>query len=396
MERNIIHHAANEIVDKLIKWRRDFHHNPETGLDCFHTSSIIADELKKLNYKVKSGFAKTGIVASVGEGKPVVAFRVDMDALPVKEETGLPFASSRDNVMHACGHDGHSAIGLGVANIMALLISKLSGKFVVIFQPGEEYPGGAPIMIEEGALAEDMPEMILGMHIFPDLPSGKIGLRYGVMTASNVDFSIHIEGQGAHGAYPHKSIDPFPAVASLINCLQTIVSRNVPPLEAQVISLGEINGGSGYNVVPNSITVKGTIRSLSEKNEKLALKRLNEIVSGIEKSFNVNIRLNIIPGVPMMICDENITSMAEKALINYWGRETVTRISQPSMGVDDFSNFTKIIPSTYMRLGSYDEEKGYIYPLHNSHFDFDEKLLRKGVEAAVVVLYQALVSLQQS
>jgi len=391
MEKYFIRENAEALKEKLVKWRRDFHQNPELGLDCFRTASIVATELDRLNFTVRTGFARSGVIAGLGKGLPVVALRVDMDALPIDEETGLPFASRVKGAMHGCGHDGHTTIGLGVAHVMSKVLAGMPGRLVLIFQPGEEYPGGAAEMIKEGVLQEENPAMIMGLHIFPDLPFGKIGLRYGVMTASNVEFSIEMRGQGGHGAYPHKSVDPFPAAAALINAIQTIVSRNIPPLDALVVSLTEINGGAGYNVIPKVISLKGTVRSLSDAHKETALKRLQDILRGIETTFQVSASLEITDREPIMVCDDKITGLAEEALADYFGQDTIIRISQPSLGVDDFSFFARLVPATYLRLGSHDEEKGYIYPLHSTCFDFDEQLLVKGVEAASIILWRNLL-----
>lgn len=390
MNQDTIHETAAGLKERLVKWRRDFHQNPELELDCFRTASIVAEELERSGFSIQTGYAKTGIVASIGEGTPVAAFRVDMDALPIEEETGLPFASAIKGVMHACGHDGHTAIGLGVAHLFSKALKEKPGKLVLFFQPGEEFPGGAEIMIAEGALVKEKPDTILGMHIFPDLPAGKIGLRYGVMTAAINEFAIEVQGRGGHGAYPHKLIDPFPPVAALINALQTIVSRNTPPLEALVISLGEIRGGASHNVVPGIITLKGTMRTLSNEIEQKALSRLDEIAQSLETAYRVKIELKIKRCMPTMECDHHLTRMAEKTLADYFGQDSIAIIGSPSLGGDDFSHFACLVPAVYLRLGCYDSKKGYINPLHTSRFDFDEDLLVKGVEAASVVLSQVL------
>jgi len=379
------------IKDKLVSWRREFHKYPELGLHCKRTASLVADELEKMGFTVQTGLAETGIAASIGHGEKAVAIRVDMDALPITEKTGLPFASLNDGAMHACGHDGHTAIGLGVAHVFSRLMPPDQGKLLIIFQPGEEYPGGAALMINEGVFEAEKPSMILGMHIFPELPSGKIGLRYGIMTASNLELKLVFSGLGGHCAYPHKAIDPYTALASFIDAIQTIVSRNKSPLEPQVISLGEIRGGNGYNVIPEEIKVKGTIRSVSESAKNGALQRMNEIVRGLETTYQVKIALEVAGQDPMLKCDEMITELAERILKETFDPDTVVRIEQPSMGVDDFAHFANLFPATYLRLGSFDRQKGYIYPLHNDKFDFDEAILIKGVEAASVVLSAALL-----
>lgn len=386
-----IHKEAQLIKDKLVDWRREFHKYPELGLHCKRTASLVADELDNMGFTVQTGLAETGIAASIGYGEKAVAIRVDMDALPITEKTGLPFASVNNGAMHACGHDGHTAIGLGVAHMFSRLMPVDQGKLLIAFQPGEEYPGGAALMINEGAFMHEKPSMILGMHIFPELPSGKIGLRYGIMTASNLELKVVFNGLGGHCAYPHRAIDPYPALASFIDAIQTIVSRNKPPLEPQVISLGEIRGGDGYNVIPGEIKVKGTIRSVSENAKNEALKRIKEIARGLETTYQVKISVEVAGQDPMLKCDVKITELAERILKETFNSDTVIRIEQPSMGVDDFAHFANLYPATYLRLGSFDRQKGYIYPLHNDKFDFDEALLIKGVEAAVVVLSAALL-----
>lgn len=387
MEKSDIQSIANDFKDNLIKWRRDFHEHPEIGLDCTRTASLVAEELKKLHYHVKTGYARTGMIATIGQGKPVIAMRIDMDALPLEEKTGLAFSSKTKGLMHACGHDGHLALGLGVAHAMSLIMENINGKFILIFQPGEEHPGGAEIMIKEGVLDGESPEIILGMHIFPSLPAGKIGLRYGVMTASDNEITIEINGEGGHGAYPHLTRDPFPAAAALISAIQTITSRDTSPLDSVVVSLGSIKGGESHNVIPESIVLKGTIRALNADVEENVLCRLNSIACGIEKAFQIKVKLNVTKCGPSMVCDERITRLAEDSLSAYFGKEMIMKIDEPSMGFDDFSFFSNIIPATYLRLGSYDCDKGYDQPLHTSRFDFNEDLLVKWLEALLVFLH---------
>lgn len=362
------------------------------GLSCHRTAQKVVEILKPLRYRLQTGLACSGIVATLGTGSPVVALRVDMDALPIKEETGLPFASQVDGVMHACGHDGHIAMGLGVAHVLARLLKEMKGTVNLIFQPGEEHPGGAHLMIEEGALTRDFPECIIGVHLDPKLSAGEVGLHYGIMSGSNDEFTIRLRGKGGHCAYPHQTIDPFPAAAALINAIQVIVSRNSDPFDPLSVSLAEIKGGEGHNVIPQEILLKGTIRSINSGSRRLVQQRLQEIITGIERTFQIKGDLQVVEGEPVMRCDETITGMAEETLKRLLGEEKVIRLTQPSLGVDDFVFFAQQVPATYLRLGCYDASRGYyVHPLHNSRFDFDEELLVKGVEVLSSVLYRRLL-----
>lgn len=392
MNREAVRQAASGLEEQLIRWRRDFHRHPELGLDCHRTAARVAEVLEVLGCRVRSGLAGSGLVASLGQGSPAVGLRVDMDALPLQEQTGLPFASAVDGVMHACGHDGHTAIGLGVASVLARLLPEREGSVFFFFQPGEEFPGGARRMIEEGALDGALPEWIVAMHLFPDLPQGIIGLRYGIMTAAEAEITVVLRGRGGHAAYPHRCADPFPAAAAFIQALQGIVSRSADPLEPLVISLGEIRGGSGHNTIPEEITIKGTARSLTRENQALVRRRMEEILEGLERSYRVQCSLLMEEAVPLLACDEESTAAAEAALVEMYGRESVVRIGRPSLGVDDFAFFAQKIPATYLRLGCGDPTRGYIHPLHHNRFDFGEKLLARGVEAVSAILLNRLES----
>jgi amidohydrolase len=389
MDFSLIRSEASGLREKLIHWRRDIHQHPETELACHYTAQKVIEIVEPLHYRLQTGLACSGIVATLGVGSPVVALRVDMDALPVKEETGVPFASRVEGVMHACGHDGHTAIGLGVAHVLACLLREARGSVKLIFQPGEEYPGGATLMIKEGALAGDFPDCIFGMHLYPELPSGKIGLRYGTLTASNDEFTIKLQGKSGHCAHPHQGIDPFPAVATFINAIQTVVSRNADPLDPMVVGLAAIRGGAGHNTISEEISLKGTIRCLTSGNRKLARQKLQDIITGLEKTFQIRGSLQVVRREPVMSCDETVTRMAEETLKQFLGKEEIVEIKQPSLGADDFAYFAQQIPATYLRLGCYDACKGYVHMLHSNRFNFDEELLVKGVEALSVVMYRA-------
>ncbi|MDI3535484.1 MAG: hypothetical protein PWQ82_1849 [Thermosediminibacterales bacterium] len=368
---------AGAIKNQIVEWRRYLHRNPETGLDCYIASDFIKNELKKMDIEVETGFAKTGVIGIIrgkSSGK-IIAIRADIDALPVRENTGLPFASEVKDKCHACGHDGHTAICLAVANIMSKMRNNFEGTIKLIFQPGEEYPGGAKIMIKDGVLENPKVDAIIGYHIFPGIDSGKFGIRYGVMTARNDEFTIKIKGPGGHGAHPDESPDPIVAAGYFLTELQTIVSRMKDPLEPLVITVGEIMGGSGYNIIPALITMKGTIRSINYNSRNLAIQKIEDILKGISVTFNLEYELEIVPGEPPLRCDEKLCFLAEKVIKKHFGQENLIFIEKPSMGVDDFAFYSEKIPAIYLRLGSRDEKKGLINPLHSPKFDFDENML---------------------
>ncbi len=392
MQKDALKQKVKESIDQLIALRRSIHQFPELGLDCNRTASLVTDQLRNSGFEVQTGIAKTGVVGILrgpNEG-PVTALRVDMDALPLQEQTGLPFASKVPNVMHACGHDGHTAIGLGVAKVLASLKESLAGTVKIIFQPGEESPGGAKIMIEEGVLTDPPVESLLGCHIHPSLSSGTVGVCSGTVTAGNCDFQITVRGSGGHGARPYECKDPITAAGNLIVAMQTIVSRRADPLEPIVVSLGEISGGSGFNVIPEEVRLKGIIRYISTQTREVALRGLKDILAGIQSSFGVETVFQTGEEDPPMQVNDELSSFIEQAATELLGTKKVCHINQPSMGSEDFAFFTELIPCGYIRFGCFDKEKGYTYDLHNPHFDFDEKILSLGTETLTFLILKLL------
>ena len=394
MQIDSLKRKANESLDQLISWRRAFHQFPELGLECERTASIVTEHLRDLGLVVKTGIAKTGVVGiirGVKEG-PVVALRVDMDALPLQEQTCLPFASKVPNVMHACGHDGHTAIGLGVAKLLAEIRDSFPGTVKIIFQPGEESPGGAKLMIEEGVLNDPTVEVLLGCHIHPSLTFGAVGVCYGTVTAGNYEFEITLKGVGGHAARPHKCRDPVAAAGHLIVAIQTIVSRRADPLEPLVISIGEIHGGSSSNVIPEKVVLRGIIRYVTEQTKDLALSALKEVLAGIQSCFGIDLEFRTGEEDPPMRVNNNLVSYIEKVSVELLGAEKVRPITQPSMGAEDFAFYTGLIPCAYLRFGCFDRQKSYIYDLHNPHFDFDEAILALGTETLTFLILTLLTS----
>jgi amidohydrolase len=381
LDYNFIFNESEKIKGQLIKWRRHFHKHPETELDCFETSKFIQQELRKMNIEVKTGFAKTGLVGII-EGKSggkVIGIRADMDALPIKEQTGLPFASENEGVSHACGHDGHMAMCLGVAKVLSDYRDKFTGTIKLLFEPGEEYPGGAKLMVEDGALENPKVDAIIGCHIYPEIDTGKFGLRYGAMTARNDEFTIQLKGPGGHGAHPDEVPDPMIAAGFFITQLQTIVSRFKHPVEPLVINLGHIFAEGSYNVIVQSVCMKGTIRSIDYGLRNQAINQMDQILKGLKTAFNVDYDLKIVDGEPPLFCDKELTSIAENMLVRLFGKEKTIIIERPSMGAENFAFYSEKVPVVYLRIGSRDEAQGFINPLHSAKFNFDENILPQGI-----------------
>lgn len=392
MDLSKLDNEFQNLAPQLIEWRRRLHMHPELGLNCHNSAAFIIKELEAMDAEVLAGPDRTGVIAVIKGGLPgpSVGFRVDMDALPLEEKTGLPFKSVIPGVMHACGHDGHTALGLGTAALLSKIRGQISGTVKIIFQPGEEGPGGAKPMIEEGALNNPDVAALVGCHIHPSFPAGGVGICSGVVTAGDHDFVITVKGQGGHAARPHETSDPIVAAAHLIVALQTITSRKTDPLDPLVVSICQISGGESHNVIPEETVLKGTIRYLSPIAKEEALKAMDRITKGIRETFDVSIIIEDVHAIPPMIIDEEVSRIVEEAAVAALGEHRVFRVEQSSMGAEDFAFFTQIVPCAYFRLGSRNEEKGHTWPLHNPKFDFDETILVDGVKTAVYMLNRLL------
>ena len=358
--------------------RRDFHKYPELGFKEIRTANIIAKELTNLGMEVKTGVGQTGVVALL-EGKesgPVVLLRFDMDALPIQEETGAEYASVNDGIMHACGHDGHIAIGLTVARLLNDHRSEFKGTVKLVFQPAEEGLGGAERMIADGILHSPAPDVVLALHVWNEKPVGWIGIVPGPTMAAADTFYVRIIGKGGHGAVPNLCNDPVLAAAQVINSLQSIVSRNVSPLKAAVVTVASIHGGEAFNVIPSEVELKGTIRSFESTVRDRVVLRLEQIIVNITHAMECESQIEIKSIMPAVVNHPEITKrvqqVASKLLPNdQFDFHTVT------MGSEDMAYVLQQIPGCYFFIGSANKEKNLDASHHHSKFDFDESILPK-------------------
>jgi len=371
---------AEKMRDQLVSWRRDFHQHPELAFEETRTAGIAAEVLEQLGYQVRTGVAKTGVIGVLEGAKPgpVVMFRVDMDALPVAEETGAPYASQVPGCMHACGHDGHVAIGLGLAQILAERRDEMAGTAKIIFQPGEEGGNGAEVMVQEGALENPRPDVFLSTHVWLEKRVGIVDVTPGPVMAAAERWTCTIRGRGGHGALPHQAVDPIVAAAQAINALQTVVSRNVSPLDTAVVTVGSIHGGDAFNVIPPKVQMNGTIRTYEPSTRDLVLKRVEEIFRGVGEASGTEVELDISALTPAVINDPRVTEVVRRAAEAVVTPEKVES-GERTMGSEDAAFFMQEVPGCYFFVGAANPEKGLDAPHHNPRFDFDEEALVVGL-----------------
>lgn len=369
---------AQAITEDLIRWRRDLHQIPELGFDLFKTSAYIKKQLDHMSIPYHT-VAKTGIVALI-EGAspgPTLALRADMDALPIAEETGLPFASTNGN-MHACGHDAHAAILLAVAKILKAKSAKFKGNLKLLFQPGEEGYGGAAEMIADGCLDNPAVDAIYGLHvgqIFPEVKTGQVGIREGAILAAATAFSVEVKGKSTHGALPHLGVDSIAIAAETITSLQKIISREMDPLSTAVLTVGKIEGGEAINIVTPKVIFSGDFRTLHEKDRQYIIRRLGEMCGSIAAANRAEAEVKILGGYPPTLNDPGFTGKVIETAATIVGRDNVLMLEKPNMGTEDMSLYLEKVPGAFFVLGTGNEQKGITYPHHNSRFDLDEDVL---------------------
>lgn len=369
----------------LVQWRRSLHQKPELGFQEEITAEFIRQKLQQWEIPHQAGIAKTGIVATIASNFPgkVLAIRADIDALPIQEANEVSYRSQHEGKMHACGHDGHTAIALGTAYYLSQHPDSWQGTVKIIFQPAEEGPGGAKPMIEAGVLHNPDVDAIIGLHLWNNLPLGTMGIRSGALMAASECFRCQILGKGGHGAMPHQTVDSIVVASQIVNALQTIVSRNVNPLDSAVVTVGEFHAGKALNVIADTAEISGTIRYFNPELENLIGERLKTIIAGICRLHGADYKLNHWQLYPATINDNAIAELVHSVA------ETVVETPLgivpecQTMGGEDMSFFLQEVPGCYFFLGSANPDKGLAYPHHHPRFDFDETALAMGVEMFV-------------
>ena len=370
---------ADHYFSKLVEIRKHLHQHPELSFEENKTADFVFSTLKSVGLHPER-MAKTGVVAMIngGHSGPVIALRADLDALPIQEMNDVPYKSLNNGVMHACGHDVHTASLLGAAMILNDLKADLSGSIKLIFQPGEEkLPGGASIMIKEGVLENPKPASIVGQHVFPELEVGKVGFRSGMYMASCDEIHITVKGKGGHGAMPHLAIDPVLISAHLVIALQQVVSRKSNPLIPSVLSIGKFIANGATNVIPDQVKLEGTFRTFDEEWRIEAHQEIMKIAENLVSSMGGTCDIDIKKGYPFVYNDEELTERSRLSAAKYLGEQNVVELPMRATG-EDFSFYTQAMPGTFYRLGVANAAKGITHPVHSAHFDADEEALRIG------------------
>lgn len=371
---------AEALRERLIAWRRDFHMHPELGFQEHRSAAIVAEYLHELGYDVQTGIAHTGVVGLLEGEKdgPVVMARFDMDALPVTELNEVDYVSRNPGLMHACGHDAHMAIGLGVAELLAKYREQITGTLKLVFQPGEEGMNGAEVMVKEGVMENPRPDVVLATHVWIEKPVGTIAVTSGAVMAAAEKWICVVRGEGGHGALPHQAVDPIVAASHIVTTLQTIVSRDVSPLATAVVTVGSIEGGDAFNVIPEKVEMSGTIRTYDPEVRETVLRRVREVVEGVAAACGTEVELEFSYLTPALVNDPQVSKVVRSVAETVVGPENVSADDR-TMGSEDASFFLQEAPGCYFFLGAANAERGLTAPHHNPRFDFDEDALPLGV-----------------
>lgn len=373
------HSSIFSLFEEITAIRRDLHAHPELSFQETRTASIVADLLEGWGYKVKRNVGKTGVVGLLESGRPgpVFGLRADMDALPMADEITKDYRSQNVGVAHTCGHDAHTAILLGVAKLFAEK-GLPGGSLKVIFQPAEEIGEGAAAMIEDGVLANPKVDAMAGLHVHPTLKTGEFSVTTAEYSCAAVDiFELKVTGKGGHAAHPHQTVDPIMISAQILVSLQQIVSRQTDPLDSVVLSFGQIEAGSKATIIPNSVLIKGTVRTLKPETRQQMPQRIETIAKGIARSFGGDCELDYQFVTPSIKIDAEMRGLLQDTIGELYG-ESALKISAPSMGGEDFAYFSQEVPSVFFRLGTENGEDT-AYPNHNSRFDVDEQSFLYGI-----------------
>lgn len=381
---------ALALRDQMVERRRDFHRHPELAFQEVRTAGIVAERLSQLGLEVQTGVGQTGVVGLLegDQDGPVVLVRCDMDALPVEEQNAVDYRSQTPHTMHACGHDGHTTIGLAVAEMLSQHRKSLAGSVKFVFQPAEEIGQGALAMINDGALADPAPQISLGLHLWNELPVGQVALTPGPMMASAGVFDLVVTGRGGHGGLPDKAVDPVIALAQILTALQTVVSRNVPPLDTAIISVTKLRAGDAYNVIPERAEAAGTLRTFSQAMSDLIEQRFQTIASNVAAAMGCQAELMVRWLTPPVVNDPQVVEQVHKALAQA-APDLNLRTDFVTMVSEDMAYFLNRAPGLFMFVGSANESRQLNAPHHHPRFDFDEDALVIGAAtlASAVAVY---------
>lgn len=385
-----LYELVNEKKQEFIELRRRIHENPELSFEEFETTKMIKGYLDALGIENHPNGNQTGVIGILRGKKdgPVLALRADIDALKLTEKTGLPFASKKEGICHACGHDIHTAVLLGTANILKNYEEELCGTVKFLFQPAEERLNGSRSMIENGALENPKVDYILACHTWPEMPAGSIGVRYGAMLGAADSFKITVFGKGGHAAHPHKGIDPVVVAAYIITELQTIVSRRTAPVDPVVVTVGHLNAGTVNNVIPNDALLEGTVRTQDPETRKKVAEYIEELAVGTARAMGADAKVEYHFGVGPTISDTQLVNEIRTAVTEMLGKDQLLEVPHASMGAEDFAFYLEKIPGALFRLGTYDETEESRWALHNPSTLFNEEAIPTGVMAMVASVFQ--------
>lgn len=379
---------ASTLAPRLIEIRRHIHSHPELSGEEYQTAAYVAGVLSSCGLHVQEAVGKTGVLGNLkGQGKDnrTIAVRTDMDALPIQERTNLEFASCKPGIMHACGHDVHTTVGLGTAMVLSQLPEPLPGNARFLFQPAEEIAQGATWMVRDGAMRGV--NGIFGVHVFPSIPARSLGIKYGALTAAADDIEIIIQGESGHGARPHQAIDAIWIASQVITTLQQAISRTQNPLHPIVLTIGQISGGRAPNVIADRVRMVGTVRSLHPTTHAELPQWIESMVAGVCQTYGATYEVNYRRGVPSVQNDPYLTKLLEEASREAWGDDKVEIITEPSLGAEDFSIYLQEAPGSMFRLGVGRTDKPN-YPLHHPKFEVDESAIITGVVTLAYAIYK--------
>lgn len=378
---NAISGLTEKITDELIQIRRTIHQNPELGFEEFETAKLVSEALDKMGILQRTGVGGTGVIGIIEGANPgkTIAIRADLDALPIDEQSGVSFASKVPGKMHACGHDAHTSIALGTAMVLNQMKDQLKGRVKLIFQPNEEGLGGAKAMIEDGVLEDPAIDIILGYHNWPLLEAGKVGYQGGAVFAASDFFDVTLKGVSGHAAHPHTTVDTIAAAAFFITQLQTIVSREIAPVDPAVVSVGKIEGGTARNIIAGEVCLSGGIRGQSTEVMKRVEETMRRLLDGIKAGMRVDYELDYRVAVPVLRNDLEVLDQVLVSARKILGEENVEALDYSSMGSEDLAFFTERLPSAHLRIGS--KIDGLDTMLHKANYDCNELAIPTGVRA---------------